>query len=85
MILLTKLNGVEFVLNSDLIETIESNPDTTVRLTNKNYLIVRESMREVIQKVVEFRRASNDVLQRLAPETTEEAKEREGLAVYHET
>ncbi len=57
MIVLTKLNGSAFVLNDDLIETIEENPDTTIRLTTKNYLIVAESMQEVVEKVIAFRRA----------------------------
>ena len=43
MIILKKLNGEEFVLNSDLIETIMETP-------------VRESKEEVVKKVVEFRR-----------------------------
>ena len=52
MIILKKLNGEEFVLNSELIETIMETPDTTILLTNGKHLIVRESK----EKVVEFRR-----------------------------
>ena len=62
MIVLTKLNDVPFVLNSDLIEMIEENPDTTIKLTSKNYVIVKESMTEVIRKVIEFRRATNGLI-----------------------
>ncbi len=57
MIFLTKLNGEEFALNSDLIETIIEKPDTTIQLTNTRYLIVKESMDEVVRKVVDFRRS----------------------------
>ncbi|WP_458862819.1 flagellar FlbD family protein [Acidaminobacterium chupaoyuni] len=56
MIVLTKLNGASFAVNCDLIETIEQNPDTMVRMTTKNYFNVKESMQEVIDKIVEFRR-----------------------------
>ena len=66
MIILTRLNGTEFALNPDLIETMEENPDTTVRLVDKNFLIVRESMREVIQKIVDYRRACGDTAARLS-------------------
>ncbi|MEA4892908.1 MAG: flagellar FlbD family protein [Peptococcaceae bacterium] len=66
MITLTKLNGCPFVLNSDLIETIEENPDTTIRLTSKNFYIVKEPMEEVVEKVIQFRRATFDVLNRIA-------------------
>lgn len=33
MIILKKLNGEEFVLNSELIETIMETPDTTILLS----------------------------------------------------
>jgi len=62
MIVLTKLNDAPFVLNDDLIETIEENPDTTIRLTSKNIVIVRESMLEVVTKVVAFRRETNGAI-----------------------
>ena len=57
MIFLTKLNGEEFALNSDLIETIVEKPDTTIQLTNTRYLIVKESLDDVVKKVVDFRRS----------------------------
>lgn len=56
MITLTKLNGEHFVLNSDLIEIITENPDTTILLTNGKHLLVREKKEQVIDKVVEFKR-----------------------------
>ncbi len=62
MILLTKLNDTPFVLNDDLIETIEETPDTTIRLTSKNYIIVKESMMEVVARVVEFRKQTNGAI-----------------------
>jgi len=62
MIVLTRLNDVPFVLNSDLIETIEETPDTTIKLTDKNIVIVKERMTEVVGKVIEFRRLSNGMI-----------------------
>jgi flagellar protein FlbD len=56
MIMLTKLNGVEFALNDELIETISEMPDTTITMTNKNLYIVQESTSEVVDKIVDFRR-----------------------------
>ena len=56
MIMLTKLNGVTFAFNDELIETINANPDTTITMDNKNFYIVRESIDEVIEKIIEFRR-----------------------------
>lgn len=56
MIILNKLRGGEFTLNCDLIETISENPDTIILLTNGKIHIVQESMREVIEKAVEYHR-----------------------------
>lgn len=55
MITLTKLNDVTFVLNCDLIETIQENPDTTIHLTTGKIYIVRESMEEVVKKTIAYR------------------------------
>ncbi len=62
MILLTKLNDAPFILNDDLIETIEENPDTTIRLINKNYIIVKEPMMEVVAKVVSYRKETGGAI-----------------------
>ena len=56
MITLTKLNGTPFLLNDDLVETVEETPDTTIRLTNGHLFIVRESAGELADKIVAFRR-----------------------------
>ena len=59
MITLTKLDHSIFALNSDLIETIEEMPDTIIRLSDKNYFHVLESMDEVVEKVIAFRRMAS--------------------------
>lgn len=55
MILLTKMNGEEFILNCSLIETINEQPDTRINLTNGKLYIVKESMDEVVQKTVAYK------------------------------
>lgn len=60
MITLTKLNKAHdehFILNCDLIETIEERPDTTIRLVNGKHFVVAETSAEVISKVVAFKRS----------------------------
>lgn len=54
MIKLTKLNGSEFYLNCDLIETIQENPDTTIHLTTGPLYIVKESAQEVLRLAIEY-------------------------------
>jgi flagellar protein FlbD len=57
MIHLTRINQVPLVINSDLIEHIEVTPDTVVVLTSGEKYLVLESADEVIDRVVNFRRA----------------------------
>jgi flagellar protein FlbD len=57
-------SGDPFVVNADLIETIEATPDTHVSLTTGKRLIVRETPAEIVALVVEYRRHA-DALPRL--------------------
>jgi flagellar protein FlbD len=57
MIHLTRLNHVPLVLNSDLIESIDVTPDTVISLTTGQKLVVREPAEEVVERVLQFRRA----------------------------
>ena len=41
VISVTRLDGSKFFLNSDLIESIESTPDTVLTLTSQKKLVVR--------------------------------------------
>lgn len=58
MIKVTRLDGASFVVNSDLILFVESTPDTVIRLTTGDRILVRESVDEVIQAIVAFTRES---------------------------
>ena len=57
MINVTRLNRTRLILNSDLIEFIESAPDTVITLTNDRKLTVQESAEEVVEKVRAWRRS----------------------------
>lgn len=56
MIQLTRINHVPLVVNSDLIEHIEATPDTVISLTHGQKLVVLETVDQVVERVVEFRR-----------------------------
>jgi flagellar protein FlbD len=56
MIRVTRINQTPLVLNSDLIEHIETTPDTVISLTGGQKYVVTESPEDVVEKVVEFRR-----------------------------
>ncbi len=56
MIVLTRLNGTRFVVNAEMIRTIEEKPDTIIVLSGGESLMVKESMEEVVAKAVEYGR-----------------------------
>ncbi len=58
MINVTKLNGSRLVINADLVEFVESTPDTLLTLTTGRKVMVKEDMESVVQKIVEYRRLS---------------------------
>ncbi len=56
MIELTKLNGNEFIVNAELIETIEATPDTVITLINGRKMMVKENVDEVVTKAVNYKK-----------------------------
>ena len=77
MIRLTRISHIPVVLNSDLIEHIESTPDTVISLTTGQKVVVLENTDEVVRRVIEFRRA---VLSSLPAESITAALFSEGAA-----
>jgi flagellar protein FlbD len=60
MIQLTRLNHVPLVLNADLIEQIETTPDTVISMTTGQKIRVLESAEEIVERVISFRRQIRD-------------------------
>jgi flagellar protein FlbD len=56
MVELTRLNNKKIYINSDLIEFIEQTPDTVITLISGNKIVVAESIEEVVEKVVQYKR-----------------------------
>ncbi|WP_066323822.1 flagellar FlbD family protein [Anoxybacteroides amylolyticum] len=54
MITLTRLNGKTFTLNAIYIEQVEAFPDTTITLTNGKKIVVRESVKDVVELAQQF-------------------------------
>lgn len=57
MIQLSRLNGGIIAINPDLVTWIEVTPDTTIEFLNGDRIMVRESLDEVMERVVDFRRS----------------------------
>lgn len=56
MIQVTKLNGSVVYVNPDLIRFLETTPDTILTFIDNTTLMVREQPKDLIEKIVGFRR-----------------------------
>ena len=57
MISLTRINDTSIVLNAELIEFVEANPDTIVSLSNGHKYLVKDTVDKVVEKVKEYKRS----------------------------
>ena len=55
MIEVTKLNKATMILNADLIECVEKTPDTIITLTTGRKVMVRETLNDIIERVLDYR------------------------------
>jgi flagellar protein FlbD len=55
MVTLTRLTGSAFALNPDLVERADCTPDTVITLVDGTKYLVRESVEEVVEKVLDYR------------------------------
>ena len=70
MIKVHRLNGQVIVINAELIESIESVPDTVINLYTNNRLVIKESMDEVYGMIMNYKRAvHNPTIDSLAKST----------------
>lgn len=56
MITLTRLNDKSMIVNADQIRSVEENPDTVITMLNGDHIIVKESMKEIVRKSIDFGR-----------------------------
>jgi flagellar protein FlbD len=73
MILLTRLNGREVVVNVEQVVFVESTPDTRLTLIGGERLMVREAVEEVVRRAEAFRRRSTPATSMQAPAEKEAA------------
>ncbi len=55
MIVVSRINGERFGINAEHIERVEETPDTVLTLLDGKKYIVRESLSEVLDLVVQYR------------------------------
>lgn len=59
MIPLLRLDGTEVIVNAELIATVEKTPDTMLTLTTGHHILVKESVEQVVARVIEYRHRIN--------------------------
>lgn len=62
MIHLTKLSKEQTVINADLVETIEATPDTIITLTTGRKITVRDSVDDVVKKVIQYKQITHQTI-----------------------
>ena len=72
MLEVTRLNGENVVINCDLIEYIDANPDTTISLTTGNKFVVKESLNEVVSRIVKYKKEVFSNIVKIGENTKEE-------------
>ncbi|HZD32039.1 MAG TPA: flagellar FlbD family protein [Candidatus Angelobacter sp.] len=56
MIRLTRINRTLLAINADLIKFVESAPDTVITLSTGEKVVVTESVDQIIELIIDFRR-----------------------------
>lgn len=56
MITVTRINGQPITLNAEMIEFVESTPDTIVTMANGKKIIIKEPVQEVIDRVIVYKK-----------------------------
>lgn len=63
MIVVTRLDGKETVVNVDQVLMVEDTPDTVLTFMNGHRLVVREPVEVIIDRAVQFKRRTHGGLQ----------------------
>ncbi|OON94078.1 MAG: flagellar protein FlbD [Candidatus Epulonipiscioides saccharophilum] len=57
MVTVTRLNGKQFVINSELIETMEETPDTVITIRDGKKFVVKETLENLIEQIIIYKRS----------------------------
>jgi flagellar protein FlbD len=55
MIRVSRLDSTELIVNAELIEFIETTPDTVISLVDGKKLVVLEPAQEIVKRVMDYR------------------------------
>lgn len=55
MICVTRLNGKQFYINAEMIQLVESTPDTIITLINNTKYVVKDPAEEIVKLIIAYR------------------------------
>jgi flagellar protein FlbD len=55
MIKVTRLNDTQIVINGELIEFVEETPDTVITMTTGRKIVVKETVDELIDIMIQYK------------------------------
>lgn len=55
MITVTRINSQSITINAEVIEFVESTPDTIITTMTGKKIIIKDSVEDVIEKVIRYR------------------------------
>ncbi|MBM4165824.1 MAG: flagellar protein FlbD [Ignavibacteria bacterium] len=56
MIEVTRFNNQKIIINAEMIEFVESTPDTAIHMDNGKTHLVKEDVKSIVDKVLKYRR-----------------------------
>ena len=84
MIIVTRLNGPPFAVNPDLLERVESTPDTILTLIDGTKYVITEPVEEVVRRVREYRATIIATAHALERRHDEDAEDAAATSCHHE-
>ena len=57
MIQVTRLDNSKLILNVEMIQSLQSAPDTVITFTNKVRMVVKESVEELSKKIIDYQKS----------------------------
>ena len=57
MIQVTRLDNSKLMLNVEMIQSLQSAPDTVITFTNKVRMVVKESVEELSKKIIDYQKS----------------------------
>jgi len=62
MIEVTRFNSQKVVINAEMIEFVEATPDTAIHMDNGKTYLVKETVKEIVDKVFYYQRSVRNVV-----------------------